>query len=311
MQLLGVVALLGLGLSALASPTSLTVTPYADVVRFAVQGEVQELRVEILSLSGQKLFDSGSVKAQTLDWNTAQIASGVYLYTISVDGSKKGIGKIAVVRGKGGVAPALTLPTVGQVANNKVQPEHSGIFDHSGGPFTVDNNLWIGTNSGGVSNGITVQQTNSGIGNEVDLISAAGNSYHFPAFGFFDGSTKVAQLISDVKYGSFVMDYTGARGGTFMVRKTINSNADAVFLIDSSGNAGIGTTGPCAKLHVLQSSAGLGCGGSDAIVGESGGSSGVVGLSNTQTGVYGLSNTNFGVRGESDSSYRRVWQKHH
>ncbi|MBI1742946.1 T9SS type A sorting domain-containing protein, partial [Candidatus Acetothermia bacterium] len=236
---------------ALASSTKLSVTSYADLVRFSGEGK---LEVQILSLSGQKIFSGSS--EDVLDWKTSEIANGVYLYIVKVTNKKK-VGKIALVRGRGEIAPALTLPTVGQVANNKTQPEHVGSYDHSGGPFTVANNIWIGTNSSGVSNGITVQQTNSGIGNEVDLISATGYSYHFPAFGFFDGSTKVAQLISDVNYGSFVMDYTGARQGTFMVRKAINSNADAVLLIDPIGNVGIGTTTPGAKLEISGTSGDL------------------------------------------------------
>jgi hypothetical protein len=78
-----------LGLGALAQSVSLTVTTYSDAIRFSAQGSVKELRVEILSLSGQKVFDSGPVLGNALDWKLLNsqgqpVANGVYLYTVTV-----------------------------------------------------------------------------------------------------------------------------------------------------------------------------------------------------------------------------------
>jgi hypothetical protein len=117
-----------LGLGALAQSVSLTVTAYSDAVRFSAQGSVKELRVEILSLSGQKVFDSGPVLGNALDWKLSNtqgqpVANGVYLYTVTVKDPSgnvtKKLGKLAVLRGKGMAAPPLTLPTVGQVARTQ------------------------------------------------------------------------------------------------------------------------------------------------------------------------------------------------
>ena len=44
MLALGLVALLFLGLGVAASPTTLTVTPYTDLVRFLADGSVKALR---------------------------------------------------------------------------------------------------------------------------------------------------------------------------------------------------------------------------------------------------------------------------
>jgi hypothetical protein len=117
-----------LGLGALAQSVSLTVTAYSDAVRFSAQGSVKELRVEVLSLSGQKVFDSGPVLGNALDWKLLNsqgqpVANGVYLYTVTVKDPfgnvTKKLGKLAVLRGKGMAAPPLTLPTVGQVARTQ------------------------------------------------------------------------------------------------------------------------------------------------------------------------------------------------
>jgi hypothetical protein len=103
-----------LGLGALAQSVSLTVTAYSDAVRFSAQGAVKELRVEVLSLSGQKVFDSGPVLGNALDWKLSNtqgqpVANGVYLYTVTVKDPSgnvtKKLGKLAVLRGKGVAAP--------------------------------------------------------------------------------------------------------------------------------------------------------------------------------------------------------------
>jgi hypothetical protein len=114
--LVGLAVVVVLGLGALAQSVSLTVTAYSDAVRFSAQGAVKELRVEVLSLSGQKVFDSGPVLGNALDWKLANtqgqpVANGVYLYTVTVKDPSgnvtKKLGKLAVLRGKGGAAPPL------------------------------------------------------------------------------------------------------------------------------------------------------------------------------------------------------------
>jgi hypothetical protein len=127
-----------LGLGALAQSVSLTVTAYSDAVRFSAQGAVKELRVEVLSLSGQKVFDSGPVLGNALDWKLSNtqgqpVANGVYLYTVTVKDPSgnvtKKVGKLAVLRGKGGAAPPLSGITVGQLAEPRLQPQQQTFTD--------------------------------------------------------------------------------------------------------------------------------------------------------------------------------------
>jgi len=54
-------------------------------VRFAVQNEkVAVMRAEVFNLAGKRLFDSGPVQGNALDWNMSsesgeRVAYGVYL----------------------------------------------------------------------------------------------------------------------------------------------------------------------------------------------------------------------------------------
>ncbi|MEM4414129.1 MAG: hypothetical protein QXD59_07625, partial [Candidatus Caldarchaeum sp.] len=130
--LVGLLVVLALGLGALAQSVSLTVTAYSDAVRFSAQGSVKELRVEVLSLSGQKVFDSGPVLSNALDWKLLNtqgqpVANGVYLYTVTVKDPSgnitKKLGKLAVLRGKGVAAPPLSGISVSEVA--RTQPSWS------------------------------------------------------------------------------------------------------------------------------------------------------------------------------------------
>jgi len=60
-------------------------TVYDDAVRFTAQNEkVEILRAEVFDLGGKRLFDSGPVMGNALDWNMStesgeRVAHGVYL----------------------------------------------------------------------------------------------------------------------------------------------------------------------------------------------------------------------------------------
>jgi hypothetical protein len=142
-----------LGLGALAQSVSLTVTAYSDAVRFSAQGSVKELRVEILALSGQKVFDSGPVLGNALDWKLLNsqgqpVANGVYLYTVTVKDPSgnvtKKLGKLAVLRGKGVAAPPLSGITVGELATGK---ERLAPQAYSATDWFVSGQLGVGTDT--------------------------------------------------------------------------------------------------------------------------------------------------------------------
>ena len=54
-----------------------TAIRYSDAVRFTVQNEkVSIVRAEVFNLSGKRLFDSGPVQGNALDWNMSTEAGG-------------------------------------------------------------------------------------------------------------------------------------------------------------------------------------------------------------------------------------------
>jgi hypothetical protein len=149
--LVGLAVVVVLGLGALAQSVSLTVTAYSDAVRFSAQGAVKELRVEVLSLSGQKVFDSGPVLGNALDWKLLNsqgqpVANGVYLYTVTVKDPSgnvtKKLGKLAVLRGKGIAAPPLSGITVGELASGRLVPQAFNATD-----WFVSGQLGVGTDT--------------------------------------------------------------------------------------------------------------------------------------------------------------------
>jgi len=101
----------GLGGTSLGKPQVGRITAYltGSLVNFAVAGQgIEDARVQIYDLAGQRIFDSGYEKGQTVEWhlNTDAghlAANGVYLYAVTVRGydgrevmSK--VGKLVVLR---------------------------------------------------------------------------------------------------------------------------------------------------------------------------------------------------------------------
>jgi hypothetical protein len=254
-----------LGLGALAQSVSLTVTAYSDAVRFSAQGAVKELRVEVLSLSGQKVFDSGPVLGNALDWKLSNtqgqpVANGVYLYTVTVKDPSgnvtKKLGKLAVLRGKGVAAPPLSGITVGELAG-RLQPQHAGPGCTAGanqhcGDTSIDGRLEVHPLGGLVPMVIYRSQ------NRTDCFRLIWNANDAASFGM-------------------AFDYMGSGcGGDFGIgdeasrRRLIQSNAAGtqLYLMQDGGLVGIGTTSPGAKTHIVNSGANPGLRVDNSVAGQ-------------------------------------------
>jgi hypothetical protein len=248
--IVGLAVIVGLGLGVWAQSISLTVTAYSDAVRFSAQGSVKELRVEVLSLSGQKVFDSGPVLSNALDWklfNTRgqPVANGVYLYTVTVKDPfgnvTKKLGKLAVLRGKGVAAPPLTLPTIGQMARGfPLSPLAQVISDdlrlEKAGPLldihtTVNSSwpqIWFRRADGLLKGSFVYKSTEDSF----ELRKVVAAAHQIPGLPEYERS-KLRLTDTDIS----LYTYDGV------------ANQERL-RITSSGNVGIGTSSPSAKTHI-------------------------------------------------------------
>jgi hypothetical protein len=82
-----------LAVSAQAQMTSIEVSTDADRIQFSAQGQMQAVQVEIISPSGELVFESDALnKGQAVEWRMRnekgeRVADGVYLATITVTDS--------------------------------------------------------------------------------------------------------------------------------------------------------------------------------------------------------------------------------
>jgi hypothetical protein len=277
-----------LGLGALAQSVSLTVTAYSDAVRFSAQGSVKELRVEILALSGQKVFDSGPVLGNALDWKLLNsqgqpVANGVYLYMVTVKDPSgnvtKKLGKLAVLRGKGMAAPPLTLPTVGQVARTQpswtnCSPPCNEVHLGSVTIATAGGVNWATFDSGNQRFGVgTLSPTN-----RIHVVDTATPAA-FTRVAAGSGDNRNAFLLERDNTGAMANDavaftfrlkrgdgtYINVAGARGVLEDPSGNGAGAFAFstkgvgdvfevervrIDSKGNVGIGTPSPSAKTHI-------------------------------------------------------------
>jgi hypothetical protein len=257
------------GFSVWGQTQPLTVTSYSDAVRFAAQGAVKELRVEVLSLAGQRVFDSGVVSSAALDWKMLNIqgqpvASGVYIYTVTVKDAfgnvTKKLGKLALVRGKAGqVAPPISGVTIGQLSDHRVLLQPQTVV--SGSSLAIN-----GTGSFGLSpgtHGILLlymhSQTNwaEGVqvrkrGNTGDINGAvlSGAELGYNSFWGWDG-TAYGRGAYFIARAAENWTSTG-HGADFGIATTaVGSTTNAIRLwVLANGNVGIGTTSPGERLTV-------------------------------------------------------------
>ena len=61
-----------------------------------------------------------------------------------------------------------------------------------------------------------------------------------------------SQWINAPSIGATYFDYSGADGGFFRIRNTLNSDTGTVFMINSTGNVGIGTATPTSPSSVTR-----------------------------------------------------------
>src|SRR5882724_1946935 len=263
----------------LAQTPNINTTVYADKTRFESQEENTEFRVEVFNSSGQKMFDSGFVTGQTLDWNMLDqqgeaVADGVYDYVVTV---KKRHGKERATQSRQlpifrdgqdlEKAPALLQVAVnGNGSGNVTGSGTAGQITKWTGATTLGDSL-ITESSGKIGIGTT---------NPISLLHVIGSH---PATSTLAGTNAVeglrlsggkggdtsgsgqtagigATVVLQAGDGGDALSGTSGRGGSVTIQPgaagvgAVNGAFGQVILAPGGGNVGIGVTNAGSKLTV-------------------------------------------------------------
>lgn len=120
------------------------------------------------------------------------------------------------------------------------------------GGLNIGGNVGIGTTE--PKKQLHIKDTSA---NPAIILEGHANKAPHPSIGFIDelGNRKV-QVVGSISSGRLSLDYDGASGGVFFIRKKLNSDQDAVLVIDEIGRVGIDKISPSYKLHVNGAAAG-------------------------------------------------------
>ena len=276
--------ILGLGMVmqsqiTLAQTPTINTTVYADKTRFESQEENAGFRVEVFNSSGQKMFDSGFVADQTLDWNMLDqqgqpVADGVYDYVVTVknpQGKERATEsrQLAIFRDGRDLEKAPALVKLAASGNGSGNITGSG----TAGQLTK----WTGATTLGDSV-ITESSGKVGIGttNPISLLHLIGSH---PATSALAGTNAVegfrlsagkggdtsgsgqtggigANVVLQAGDGGDALAGTSGRGGFVTIQPgapgvgALNGAFGQVILAPGGGNVGIGVTNATSKLTV-------------------------------------------------------------
>jgi len=216
-----------------------------NLVRFAAMGEGQEWRLEVFNQTGEQVFDSGSVVNQALEWPLQDqqgqpVASGLYDYTLTIKdqtgaASRTQRGHIIVNRASSADRVWVTSSSAVGVGAPTAEPELTVV----GADETTLGGAKVAEQTGrAIAESGTGRTTTESRRNEATrtVEEAAANSRT-------DSSDRTKNNINLLVDGSG----TPGRIAKFI---TATSIGDSVITETSSGNLGVGTSNPGAKLHV-------------------------------------------------------------
>jgi hypothetical protein len=230
----------------------IAVSIFRDLVRFTAPSEVQEMRVEVFNLTGQKVFEGSLVSGQTQDWplqdlQSQPVDSGLYSYTITTKdqaGALKQMqqGNLIVDRGREGLEAAPPVDSSDARPPQSIKPKPTGSWDvdHGKDPYIIN------TPAMGIGTQTPLAHLQLGAGTKEPLTKGSTLLLEEgEATGMVLKSTTGAEMFfsQDKKYGLF-----GTASNHPLGIRTNNLNR---FWITGEGNVGIGTINPNSPLTVV------------------------------------------------------------
>lgn len=317
--------------------SQVAVTVEGDEVRFASHTPVQEMRVQVATLKGQTIFDSGAVASANVTWSGRDefglsVPDGVYLCTITV---KDRAGKVRHQSESVAVQRNAASPNAlssNSVSSNAAAPSASAVTANAVATLTGQGTIgnipkWVGINE--LADSIMTEKSGKiGINNPspsatLHIIGQA------TAASASTGNTAAALLImSGGAGGNGSGPFSGGTGAAINLRAGPGGNSGGgiggtggtitlipgpggtggsggsigrVLLAPNGGNVGIGTTSPTSPLTVagtIQSNS-VSDNGVSSTTGGGGSVAGVYGLSTGAggNGVIGEANNGTGAYG--------------
>jgi len=232
----------------------LTVTPYADVIRFEARG-VTSLQVQIFDLSGRKLWDSGVVFGQVVDWNRTnewgeRLAYGAYLYQVQGWNAQGAL--IVQKSGKMALLPGDKVQLQAAPALNEQQPLSSS---SSGTSISLEplaynfTDLYV-SNKFGVGTDSPLEKVHIANSGSLRLLIQNTGTSGYAAFRMSGPGTVAADFARGAtNYWGFGM-YPTKSGDNFSIWDARAGDVVRFTIQPSTGNVGIGTTNPAGKVDI-------------------------------------------------------------
>jgi Chaperone of endosialidase len=236
--------------------STVNVKAESDRVRISAEGDIVELRLEVVSEAGDVVFESGAITGNALDWNMRdasgeRVAAGTYMATVTFRNgagkSRKRAEQITVEEVEESSAKKTAAPQAAQATVTTSNPGVFGAIARFTGAYTIANSVITQSTTGRIGINQPTPKHTLSIGNGP---SWTNNSWE-GAVELPNGSA-IGFKPND---GGWAFGLGHTNGGFYLFRtKSLpgTQTAEAVydFALTDDGKVGIGLAEPISTLTV-------------------------------------------------------------
>jgi hypothetical protein len=284
--------------------STVNVKTESERVRISAEGDIVELRLEVVSEAGEVVFESGAITGHTLDWNMRdasgeRVVAGTYMATVTFRNgagkSRKRVKQVSVEEAEQSGTQAAASPQAPQATVTTSNPGVFGSIARFTGASTIANSVITQSSVGKVGIGTAAPTAKlTVVGGGSTVISGVNNVKSSSAGSGVSGTGAPG--------ADGFGDGYGRTGGDGIVGQGGKGGNTASGDFGGAGGSGIvGTGGSPGGVGSATGLAGIG------VVGKGGLPNGTgvvaIGGGNYGNGVYGFSTSGYGVYGISSSGY--------